>query len=171
MRVHLESDGFSRYIYVPYKIESKGFFKKLKSVIFHEPIAVGIDASIFRWTWCYKTEGVKWKIEILIGSLLVAIIVSRIVAERALKLLSSSQKAELIDSFSSLRAFSLIPLVVIFAIYYWALEYSKFSYKVITYIYFSALAIFIVGNFGGTQSKLQKLDLPNNYLPLFGGCF
>lgn len=47
VRVHLESEGYSRYIYVPYKIKSKGIFKKVNTVIFLEPIAVGIDASIF----------------------------------------------------------------------------------------------------------------------------
>lgn len=41
-------DGFSRYIYVPYSVSVKGLIKKSRSIIFYEPIAVGIDAQIFK---------------------------------------------------------------------------------------------------------------------------
>ncbi len=47
VRVHIECDGFSRYLYVPFIIESKGFIKKTTDVTFYEPIPVAIDAQIF----------------------------------------------------------------------------------------------------------------------------
>jgi hypothetical protein len=47
VRVHLECDGFSRYIYVPFSIETKGLIRKTKKITFFEPISVNIDAQIF----------------------------------------------------------------------------------------------------------------------------
>lgn len=47
LRVHLEADGFSRYIYVPYKVEKVGVFKRSRSVTFAEPFSVEIPRKFF----------------------------------------------------------------------------------------------------------------------------
>ena len=47
LRVHLESVGFARYIYVPYEIEKSGLFNRKKSVVLHEPISVEIRPTFF----------------------------------------------------------------------------------------------------------------------------
>lgn len=47
LRVHLESEGYARFIYVPYKLGSKGIFLKARAVQFEKPISVQINPSFF----------------------------------------------------------------------------------------------------------------------------
>jgi hypothetical protein len=47
IRVHIESEGYARYIYVPYKITSTGLFKKKRAVELGEPFAVEINPTFF----------------------------------------------------------------------------------------------------------------------------
>ncbi len=48
LRVHLEASGFSRFIYVPYRITEKGFLKKKRVAVFGESFAVAIAPHFFR---------------------------------------------------------------------------------------------------------------------------
>ncbi len=47
LRVHLEIEGFSRFIYVPYVLEERGFLRKKREVKFLEPIPVQIQPFFF----------------------------------------------------------------------------------------------------------------------------
>ena len=47
LRVHLESQGYSRFMYVPYQLTKQGLFKKKKVVAFSEPFAVEIASTFF----------------------------------------------------------------------------------------------------------------------------
>ena len=47
LRVHLESSGVSRYVYVPYQIEANEAEDSPKTVTFFEPIAVDLQPHIF----------------------------------------------------------------------------------------------------------------------------
>jgi hypothetical protein len=47
VRVQLESEGYARYIYVPYKIEAVRLLKRKRNVTLLEPFAVEIQPSIF----------------------------------------------------------------------------------------------------------------------------
>ncbi|QEY16374.1 hypothetical protein D0C16_10510 [Cellvibrio sp. KY-GH-1] len=47
VRVQLECNGFSRYIYFPFKLKKKGLFKRVYEVNFLEPIPVEINPEIF----------------------------------------------------------------------------------------------------------------------------
>ena len=48
IRVLLESNGFSRFIYIPYVIKRRGLFTKSNSVTLFDPIAVDVGAGIFK---------------------------------------------------------------------------------------------------------------------------
>jgi len=48
LRVHLEAEGFSRFVYLPYRITSQGFLKKKKIVEFGELFEVEITPQFFR---------------------------------------------------------------------------------------------------------------------------
>ncbi len=48
LRVWLEGEGFSRFIYVPYKLAKKGFLRKGYTAQLFEPIAVTIDPFWFK---------------------------------------------------------------------------------------------------------------------------
>ena len=47
LRVHLESQGYSRFIYVPYQLGTKGLFKKRRVVEFSEPFSVELAPTFF----------------------------------------------------------------------------------------------------------------------------
>ena len=47
LRVHLESQGYSRFMYVPYRLKKEGLFKKRTVVEFSEPFAVEIAPTFF----------------------------------------------------------------------------------------------------------------------------
>lgn len=47
LRVHLESPGYSRFIYVPYAISMQGLIKKRRTVQFAEPFAVELVPTFY----------------------------------------------------------------------------------------------------------------------------
>ena len=47
LRVHLESDGYSRFIYVPYRLQKRGLFKNKRVAEFSEPFAVEVGPTFF----------------------------------------------------------------------------------------------------------------------------
>jgi len=47
VRVHIEASGYSRFVYVPYKIKVSGMFKKTKSVELGEPFSVEVPPNFF----------------------------------------------------------------------------------------------------------------------------
>lgn len=48
LRVHLEGEGFSRFIYVPYILTQRGVLWKTRRVEFLDPIPVQIPPALFR---------------------------------------------------------------------------------------------------------------------------
>ena len=46
-RVHLETEGYSRFIFVPYEITKSGFFKKKSAIILHELFTVEVSPVFF----------------------------------------------------------------------------------------------------------------------------
>jgi len=47
VRVHLESEGFSRFMYVPFKVTVSGLLKKSRAVEMGEPFAVQVQPQFF----------------------------------------------------------------------------------------------------------------------------
>jgi hypothetical protein len=47
LRAQVEAAGFSRYIYVPYRVEKRGLFRKGFSAKFWDPIPVAVNAEWF----------------------------------------------------------------------------------------------------------------------------
>jgi hypothetical protein len=47
IRVQLETEGFARFIYFPYRLTKTGFFRKKIDVAVFEPFSVEIPATIF----------------------------------------------------------------------------------------------------------------------------
>jgi hypothetical protein len=48
VRVHLESDGFSRFLYVPYTLSREGWLRRRTVASYADPIPVGIPPQVFR---------------------------------------------------------------------------------------------------------------------------
>lgn len=47
IRVHLEGEGYSRYIYVPYEIKTVGLLRRKREIVLAEPISVEMPAEVF----------------------------------------------------------------------------------------------------------------------------
>ena len=95
-------------------------------------------------------------------------IAGRVINERAQRQLTAEQKAELLDAFSSQRAFGLIPLVVLVGIYFVLVYRTSMPYRTVTFGYFGALLVYLGIMFRSTQRTMRGLALPPSYMKLFG---
>ncbi|MDH5682600.1 MAG: hypothetical protein OEZ36_13500 [Spirochaetota bacterium] len=96
-----------------------------------------------------------------------AIILSRIINERAMKELSPEEKTRLLDSFSGMRAYSLIPLVLILGGFFLATGFTDWDEKIILYVYLALLLVFIVGNQIYVYKKLLKENFKKKYIQMY----
>lgn len=89
---------------------------------------------------------------------------ARFVSEKGMKLLSSDQKAALIDRFSKTRKWSVLILAAIILTFL-AISY-KFAIdrKVALYAYFGAFLLYTVVVQGITLVKISKLDFPKEFV-------
>ena len=47
LRVHVETDGYSRFIYLPYTVSKSGFLDRKTVAAYRKPVSVGIAPQIF----------------------------------------------------------------------------------------------------------------------------
>ncbi len=95
--------------------------------------------------------------------LLLTIILSRILNERALRELTAEEKVRLLDGFASARAYSLIPLVVLVGGYWLLLSQTKIDGRFLSFAYFGLIIVWIVVRTYLNQSKLRELQMPASY--------
>ncbi len=57
--------------------------------------------------------------------LVVAVIISRIIMERALKLLGSDEKARLVDAFSGYRIYNYAAILILMVLYFASTRYFR----------------------------------------------
>jgi hypothetical protein len=99
--------------------------------------------------------------------LLVTIVLSRILNERALRELSPDEKVRLIDGFASARAYSLIPLVVLVGVYWLLLTKTKLDPQLVSVLYFGLIFAWIMVRTYLNQRKLRELEMPATYRQRF----
>ncbi len=102
--------------------------------------------------------------EIAFVVLIVAVIVSRIISHKALQELTSDQKAALIDSFSGMQAYSLIPLALLLGLYFLLIRFTATSTSILLVGFFLVLICYIAWNYWFIRKKMSALDLPESYL-------
>lgn len=98
----------------------------------------------------------------------VAVIASRVISDRALKNLSSDQKAALVDAFAGMRMYSLIPFVVIMVAYFVLIQHPVMSIQALTVFYLGTFVIYIAWSYWFSRRRLLKLDLPKAYMTHVG---
>ena len=99
---------------------------------------------------------------------ILCIMVSRIVAERALRTLAPDQKLALLEAFSGARAYYFIPIAV-FVILYMVVVYLLPEHHDVSFYGFLSLAVLsVLGMSGVSYYKMKRLDLPRSYLVRFG---
>jgi hypothetical protein len=95
---------------------------------------------------------------------LLLIVVSRFLNERAIRTLNSEEKVKLIDSFSNMRKYNLIPIIVLIGLFFFLTSYFPEFYLTIIISYFGLLIIFVIITSLRTFKKLHKLELPAIYI-------
>lgn len=100
-------------------------------------------------------------------ALIVAIVVSRFISERAYRELDSNQKLRLMDGFSSTRMYSMVPLLVLVGGFWFLTTKTELDKPLITAAYFGLLIIYVVICTVLNQRKLIVLDMPVPYQRMF----
>jgi len=94
---------------------------------------------------------------------MLSIIISKIINERGYRTISNAEKVRLMDGFSTTRAYSLIPLVVLICIFYLLVEKSNLDRSTINIGYFTLLVVYIVVRTLTSQQKMKALEIPMTY--------
>lgn len=105
--------------------------------------------------------------EVGIGIFLITMIVSRILNEKAMKLLSVEEKSNLIDAFSGMRAYSLIPIVLIIGAYWLLIKYSEIENQILSIAYFGSLVLYLAVLHIYSYKVLLKLNYPERYIKAY----
>lgn len=77
--------------------------------------------------------------------LLIAVFAGRLISERAYRLLSVEEKGQVMDAFSGLRKFSLVPLIVLVGGYYLLIEKARVTSFAASAVYFTLLLAYAIG--------------------------
>ncbi len=100
-------------------------------------------------------------------ALIFAIVVSRFISERAYRELDSDQKLRLMDGFSSTRMYSMVPLLILVAAFWYLTTKTQLDKSLITTAYFVLLMVYVVGRTVLNQRKLLALEMPVPYRRMF----
>ena len=104
--------------------------------------------------------------EISIGIFIFALLISRVLNEKALKELSEKKKVEIIDEFSNMRKYSILPVVIFIGGLYYFIDSTDINTNQIMYIYLLPLAYILVSQ-TYIYKKLLNLDFPKSYVRKF----
>lgn len=100
-------------------------------------------------------------------ALIAAIVVSRMISERAYRKLDSDQKLRLMDGFSSTRMYSMVPVLILVAAFWYLTTKTEIDKSLITTAYFGLLIAYIVIRTILNQRKLLSLEMPAEYRRMF----
>ena len=96
-------------------------------------------------------------------ALLVAVVVGRLLNERAYRTLGSEEKLRLMDGFSKTRAYSMIPLLVLIGGYWYLATQTSLNKLTLSVVYFVLLIVYVVVRSVWNQVKLAQLGMPADY--------
>ena len=95
--------------------------------------------------------------------LLIAVVVGRLLNERAYRALDSEEKLRLMDGFSKTRAYSMLPLLLLIGGYWYLMTQTPLDRLTLNVVYFVLLIIYVVARSVWNQMKLVQLEMPSNY--------
>ena len=99
-----------------------------------------------------------------LGVFFTAMIVGRIVQERALARLSTEAKGRLVEAFSAHRMVTLIPIAAIAALYFAMASLDAITTQTLLTIYLPVVLLFVAGSQVYVHRKLRTLGLDPAYL-------
>ena len=89
--------------------------------------------------------------------LLTGIILSRTINERGYRKLNAEQKIRLMDGFSTTRAYSMIPLLLLIAAFWFLNSETNIDKQILTAGYFGLLLVYIIARVVLNQRKTKQL--------------
>ena len=95
--------------------------------------------------------------------LLIAVVVGRLLNERAYRTLDSEEKLRLMDGFSKTRAYSMLPLLLLIGGYWYLMTQTPLDRLTLNVVYVVLLIIYVVARSVWNQMKLVQLEMPSNY--------
>lgn len=103
---------------------------------------------------------------------LVAMVINRVLAEKALKRLSTEEKARLLDSFSGYRIYSMVVLVILVLLYVIASKTSPELRLTLAWGLFGLVVLSSIVTTVLSYVKLRNLAVPTHYVNnfLFRSC-
>ena len=99
--------------------------------------------------------------------LFAAIVIGRVIHERAFRALDSEAKLRLMDGFSRSRAYSMVPVLILIGAYWYLRSHSSLDHGLLSVAYFGLLIVYIVVRSLWNQVKLAQLDMPAEYRRMF----
>src|ERR1700756_4194998 len=98
---------------------------------------------------------------------LVVLVINRVLAERALKRLTVEEKARLLDSFSGLRIYSILILVVLAIGFFVAAKAAPERRPALTFGLFGFAVLYFLGMLLFSYTKLKRLAVAGSYVSNF----
>ncbi len=92
--------------------------------------------------------------------LLCAVFAGRLIAERSYRLLTLEEKGQMMDAFSGLRRFYLVPFIALVAGYYLLADAPGTAGSAVSVAYFAGLLIYVVG-MNVYMYRKMKLHFPS----------
>ena len=107
--------------------------------------------------------------EITIGLLawVFALLINRLLAERALRELTSEQKASLLDSFSSFRTYGKIAVAVLLIVFIGAIQILPALRLEFLWIFLAVVFLSQIARLTWSYLRMRKLDVPKSYVNSF----
>ncbi len=101
---------------------------------------------------------------IAIGLLLFAMLSSRRITQAATEALSDDERDKLYQLFSSLRKYSVIPIIVVFIGYFAALSFLRSRMEMVNNAFIAILVTYAVIAYGLLMVRIHRSDLPRPFV-------
>jgi len=101
---------------------------------------------------------------IAIGLLLFAMLSSRRITQAATEALSDDERDKLYQLFSSLRKYSVIPIIVVFIGYFAALSFLRSRMEMVNNAFIAILVTYAVIAYGLLMVRIHRSDLPRQFV-------
>ena len=95
--------------------------------------------------------------------LLATALAARMISERGYRTLTDEQKVRLMDGFSTQRAYSLIPLVLLIGGFFLLISNTDLDRTLLTTAYFGLLVLYVLIKAVFNHWKMKSLEMPASY--------
>lgn len=98
-----------------------------------------------------------------IMAFLAAIVISRVVSEKALRFLNTAQKDALMEGFSSFRIYFMLPVIIVIGLFYAGVSLYPELKGQVTLAAFALLLVYVITTNTLVFRKMKALNLPREY--------